>query len=66
MSRSLTGDQFSYRRLTDKPLVDKHAAATDALQQQKTVVDDKLATGQYTGQYSGQYTGQSVDWSVSC
>ena len=58
VSRSLTGDQFSYRKLTDKPLVDKHAAATDAQQQQKTVVDDKLATGQYTGQDTGQYSGQ--------
>lgn len=43
VSRSLSGDQFSYRKLTDKPLVDKHAARTDAEQQQKT--DDKLATG---------------------
>jgi len=45
VSRSLSGDQFNYRRLTDKPLVDKHAAETDAELQHKTAADDKLDTG---------------------
>jgi len=45
VSRSLNGDQFNYRRLTDKPLVDKHAAETDAELQHKTAADDKLDTG---------------------
>ena len=50
VSQSLSGDQFSYRKLTDKPLADSLTAKTDAEQQQKTVADDKLATGQYASQ----------------
>jgi len=47
VSRSLHRDQLNYRRLTDKPVVDKHAAAaTDAEQQKNIVADDKLSVGQ--------------------
>jgi len=53
-SRSLSGDQFNYRRLTDKLLIDKQAARTDAQQQRKTVADDELTSGQYTGEQNGQ------------
>jgi len=50
VAQSLSGDQLSYRRLTDKPVVDKLAAATDTEQWRKTARDVRLATGQYPRQ----------------
>lgn len=45
VSQSLHRDQFNYRRLTDRPVVDKQAAGTETEQQNKTVTDDQLSAG---------------------
>ena len=47
MSQSLHRDQFNYRRLTDRPVVDKQAAGTETEQQNKTVTDVQLSAGQF-------------------
>jgi len=45
VSRSLHRDQFNYRKLTDKPLIDKQTVASDMEQLQKPVIDEKMSAG---------------------